>query len=95
MSHHQKIQYHKGVTDDRCDVADLQNTVPDPAAAEPVYDDHKKVDKQERQAIQVGKPTVGLDRGGCITGKRLAHALFFPLFVVKGTHYTNACDVFQ
>ena len=67
----------------------------DPAAAQPVDDDHKQVDEQEGQAVQIGKAAVGPDGGLCVIGKSLAHPVFFPRLVVKGPDHTNAGDVFQ
>ena len=76
-------------------ITDLQMAGADPPAAEPVHDHDKEIDKQERKAIQIGKPAVGPNGGLRILGKCRPHAVFFPGFGIESADDPHAGDVFQ
>ena len=95
LRHHQEIQHHQGIPDNRCNVANLQFSGADAAAAEPVYNHNEKVNKQEGETIQVGKSPVCLDRCIGIVGESGFHAVFFPLLVVESSDNPDTGYVLQ
>ena len=95
LRHHQIEQNQQSVLDDSGDVTDLEQAGVDLPAAHPVDQNHEEVDKEEGQAVQVGKAPIGPDRGLCVVGEGGVHTGFLPLFIVKRTNHSHAGEVFQ
>ena len=95
LGHHQEEEHHHGVLNDGGDVADLEITRADVRAAEPVDHDHKEVDTEEGETVQIGEEAVGLDGGGGVIGEGGRHPLLFPRLVVKRPHDPHTGEVFQ